>query len=278
MRSIAWRFQLLTGLLAVAFAAPAPAYAADDGGVDVHDHVVHVHAHALIPGLEVHNSGEPDGCTWHLVIDNDRVPVYDVDGRPLYSDTGRWFQRICGGQPVDVNGFFVVPEGGGFSIPDVAVQARDQLDPPRPSWSASPNGTSVAMVAQMPTWLWVKPVYWNDAYIVRVETPSGRIWAEARATPSDTSWDTGDGQLTVCANGGTVWHPHATPTTADCVHTFRHSTAGTAGRAMTVTVNFAVTGRTSTNTTSAPVGAISRTSAPQLVQVGEIQAIGSNGP
>jgi hypothetical protein len=177
VRKLTWRLPVL--IAAVAAIPAAPAHAADEGEVGVRDRVIRVSARATLPGADVRSGGESDGCTWKLMIENDRLPVYDVDGRQLFSDTGRWFQRVCNGQPVDVNGLFVLPEGGGFSIPDLNEQALDALDPGDPTWSASPNGTTVPMVTQMPTYFWVDPTYWTATRTVRVETPSGRVWAEA---------------------------------------------------------------------------------------------------
>ena len=276
MRKVAWRLSLLIVVASVSVAAPARA--ADEGEVGIHERVVRVAARATIPGVRVSGGADPDGCVWQVVIEDDRLPMYDTDGTGLFSDTGRWFQRMCNGQPVEVNGLFVVPEGGGFAIPDLAEQAFDALDPSEPVWSASPNGTTVAMLVQLPTWLWVEPGYWNAIFVARVATPSGRVWAEARARPTSATWDTGDGQSTSCDDGGTVWEPGSPATTISCSHTFRHSSAGTPGRPVTATVDFAVEGRTTTNPTVVAIGAISRTSPPLLVQVAEIQAIGTNGP
>lgn len=275
VRKLAWRLPLLTAVAIIA--STSPASAGDEGDVGVHDRVVRVTARATVPGINVSSGADPDGCVWQVVIENDRLPVYDTDGTGLFSDTGRWFQRMCNGQPVEVNGFFVVPEGGGFAIPDLTEQALDALDPADPTWSASPNGTTVAMVTQMPTFLWVDGGYWNAAHTVRVETPSGRVWAEARGRPTVATFDSGDGAPTMCIGGGSAWAPGGSVSGAACSHTFRHSSAGTVGREMTVTVDFAVEGRTSVNPNPVPAGTISRTSPPVLVQVAEIQAIETNG-
>ena len=273
MRKLTWRLPVL--IAAVAAIPAAPAHAADEGDVGVRDRVIRVSARATLPGADVRSGGESDGCTWRLMIENDRLPVYDVDGRQLFSDTGRWFQRVCNGQPVDVNGLFVLPEGGGFSIPDLTEQALDALDPGDPTWSASPNGTTVPMVTQLPTYFWVEPAYWTATRTVRVETPSGRVWAEAVGRPTVATFDAGDGTATRCESGGAVWAPGGASAAeaSPCALTFRHSSAGTAGRELTATVEFAVEGRTSTNPTPAPAGTLARTSPPITVQVAEIQAV-----
>lgn len=266
MRAGARRLPLLAALLSIA-ALPA-AHAAQEDDVAIRDRVVHVAARAAVAPIAV--GGVEEGCVWIVLVQDDRHPMYDGDGESLYSDTGRWFQKRCNDEPVEVGGRLVIPEGGGYSIPEMAEQARDLLDPAKPTWSASPNGTTVPMLVQSPTWLWVTPAYWNTNFTVRVETPSKRVWTAATATPTSTVWNPGDGTSTQCATGGARWEPGAA---AGCSHTFRHSSAGTAGRPMTVTVLFAVSGRSFVAPVPAPVGTIERTSEPVLVQVAEIQAL-----
>ena len=277
MRTFVRRLPVLTLVLAAGFAGPAGA--ADDSGVAIYEQVVRVAARAAIAGVPIGGGAAPDGCVWEVAIVGDRLPVFTAEGEMLVSDTGRWFRRVCAGVVVGVNGFFVTPEGGGFVVPDLAEQAFDALDPISPVWSASPNGTTVPMLVQLPTWLWVEPRYWNGVFIARVETPSGRVWAEAQGRPVSALWATGDGQTVFCGVGGTVWAPGAPtrPPAGGCSHTYRHSSAGTEGRAVTVTVNFAVEGATTTNPGAVPLGVISRTSPPVVVQVAEIQAVQTKG-
>ena len=176
MRTFARRLPLLTVVLAAGFAGPAAA--ADESAVAVHEQVVHVTGRVAIVGVPIGGGGAPDGCVWGLASVSDRLPVFTAEGEMLVSDTGRWFRRVCNGVVVGVNGFFVTPEGGGFVVPDLAEQAFDALDPISPQSSSSPNGTTVAMLVQLPTWLWIEPGYWTGVFIARVETPSGRVSGE----------------------------------------------------------------------------------------------------
>jgi hypothetical protein len=242
------------------------------------DDVVEVTAVASVPGVSGVSDGDViDTCTWRLVMTDDLVRgVYSPDGIRAYSDTGRWFQRECDGEVVAVNGFFVVPEGGGFLIGDLLEQALDALDPAAPTWGAAPDGDQVPMVVQMPTWLWVDSAYWDGTFAARAVTPSGRMWAEARGHPATATWEPGDGAAVVCTSAGEPWNDGAgsKPT---CSHTYRHSTAASGPLALTVTVAFEVDGITSIDPNPVPLGSISRTSAPAAVTVGEIQAIETSG-
>ena len=194
----------------------------------------------------------------------------------MYSDTGRWLEKSCEGETVAVGGLFNFPEGAGYSVPDMLQQALNALDPPEPGWGASPDGVVIAMVAQLPTALWVEQAYWSGNFVARVETPSGRVWAEAQAVPTTSTWEPGDGAVVNCVGGGQPWQPATGAAGSDCSHTYVRSTAGTAGYGMTVEVAFEVTGRTSTGGAS-NLGQIFRSSAPVFVTVGEIQAIETSG-
>lgn len=260
-------------LMVALLVAAGPVGAADEGDVGVVDNVVQVTATATVEGV---SWGHDDECTYEVVIEDDiAFGVYELDFERLYSDTGRWLRMTCDGEVVAVDGLFVFPEGGAFSEPDMLEQAMRTLDPRSPTWSASPDGVSVPMVVQLPTWLWVDTAYWGGTFTARAVTPSGRMWAEAQAVPAVTTWSPGDGSTVVCAGAGSQWG--AGSEEPDCSHTYRHSTAGSGGYLVAVTVEFEVWGSTSLNPTPVLLGTITRTSAPVTVQVGEIQALESSG-
>lgn len=265
-------------ILALTVAAAAPAGAEDLAGFDPRGGVVDVGASTRAPGGESPSGGDgpASACTWRVVVADDNVrAIFGPEGDRLFSDTGRWLQLECNGQAQAVNGQFVVPEGGAVSIADLLEQAYNQLDPPLPVWSASPNGLTVAMVTQLPTWLWIDDGYWNGGFTARASTPSGRVWAEARVHPLSAVWEFGDGSTVRC-KAGSAYAPGAGNGGSSCTHTFRHSSAGIPGISLEVTVAFAVEGVTSQGTTVA-LGELSRTSAPVVVQVAEIQAIETQG-
>ena len=282
MRIGGGRLSLLVILLALLTVAP-PASAGGQGDVGVADGVVVVRAREVLPGAADSRGGgggDDDGdpesvCVWDVAIDDDLyVGIYTPEGERLYSDSGRWFQKDCGAGAVEINGFFVAPEGGGFSLPDMLAQAMDALDPSLPIWGSSPDGVDVPMVVQMPTWLWVESSYWSANSGVRVETPSGRIWAEALAVPTSAVWHVGAEDEVLCDGPG---EPFAAESgEPSCAHEFEHSTAGTEGLFLSVTVNFDAMGSTNLNPTPVVAGQISRTSDPVVVTVGEIQAIETN--
>lgn len=260
---------ILGALLGVA----APVRAADEGPIGVVEDVVVVRAQEVVPGRSSGDDGEDPECAWEVAIEDDQIlgGVYSVDGQRLFSDTGRWFQRNCGSGPVQINGLFVVPDGGGFELPDMLVQAVRALDPAEPPWASSPDGVAVPMVAQMPVWLWVESSYWGGRFVARAETPSGRVWAEAVAVPVSTSWNPGDGSTVLCPGGGTPYvEGNVLP---GCSHLFAHSSSVTGDLSMSVAVTFDVLGTTSSEPAPQPAGQISRSSAPLLISVGEIQAI-----
>jgi len=252
---------------------PTPVYAADQGDVGIVDDTVRVVAISTVAGESWGSDGD---CDYEVVIEDDiDMGIYEADGTRMYSDTGRWLRKSCGGVAVDVGGFLVFAEGEGYTTPDLLQQAIDVLDPPEPGWGASPDGVDVAMVTQLPTYLWVESAYWGGTFTARVETPTGRVWAEAVASPATSVWSPGDGSTVTCF-GGEPWNSGMESAGAACAHTYQQSTAGTDGAPMSVTVVFEVEGTTSTGGTQA-LGQISRTSTPILVTVGEIQAIETSG-
>ena len=265
------RIGLSVLIVVLLLAVAGPARAADERPVGIVDDVVVVRARETLPGRSG-RSGEDPACAWEVLIEDDLVlgGVYSLDGERLYSDTGRWFQKNCGSGPVEINGVFVVPEGGGFTVPDLVAQALDALDPQLPTWKASPDGVGVPMVAQMPVWLWVDPGYWDGHFAARAETSSGRVWAEAVATPVSTVWHIGDGSTVGCQGGGEPFDGEASPT---CSHVFEHSTAGRGEFSVMATVTFDVLATSNLDPTPLLAGQISRTSAVAGVSVGEIQAV-----
>ena len=155
-------------------------------------------------------SGPP--CEWHVVIEDDfEFAIYDVDSlQTQHSATGRWLERWCPGVgAVDVNGFFVVPEGGLVDPYQLALDALAsvQITPPAMRTSPSENGR---LYVQVPTWLWLDSTWWQT-YEATANT--GRVWSTVRATPVATTWELGDGQSVSCRGPGTPWrrgfvHPH----------------------------------------------------------------------
>ncbi len=182
-----------------------------------------------------------------------------------FSPTGRWYEVMCDGDIV------YVPEGGPYvTVPGLMAQAIDQLDPPEPELAVVP---AELHYAQLPSWLAVDPVYWNEDRQRRVS--AGRVWVVGHADPAESIWDPGDGtgELPPCG-AGTVWQPGLDEAANTCAHTYRRSSAGAPGDAftLTATVTFDVWAESNAPGADAFVGDIQRTTTLDL-QVGEIQAV-----
>lgn len=217
-----------------------------------------------------------DDCSWRLIIGDDRsVAVFDENGQQQHSPTGRWLERVCGGQQVAVGGQFAVPQGQGAAPPVVvdpaalAAQALASIDVPAPAIETSPAADR-RLYVQVPTWLWVDDAWWRT---YSATASAGGVSATVTARPVRALWSTGDGGAVTCAGPGAPWRPGAPEDATDCHHVYRHSSAGRAGDTypLSVTVDFEVAW-TSTVGAGGSLGGISRSSS-RAVEVGEIQAL-----
>lgn len=220
--------------------------------------------------------GGESPCEWHVVIEDDfEFGIYSVDTlETQHSATGRWLEYWCDGYgATEVDGYFLIPEGGLVDPRALAEQAlaSAQIAPPTIRTSPSENGR---LYVQVPTWLWVDVGWWRS-YEATAQT--GRIWSTVTARPVSVSWSLGDGSTVSCSGPGTVWTPGSDEDASNCTHTYRRSSAGADDGTfpLEATVRLEVTWRS-----NAPFGgtlpAISRTSSLD-VEVGEIQAIGTRG-
>jgi hypothetical protein len=217
-----------------------------------------------------------DPCEWHVVIEDDfEFGIYDVDSlETQHSATGRWLERWCPGiGAVDVNGYFLIPEGGLVDPYQLALDALASVGiaPPAIRTSPSENGR---LYVQVPTWLWLDRSWWQS---YEATANAGRVWSTVKATPVATTWQLGDGGSVSCRGPGTAWRAGLPEDSSDCTHTYRTSSAGEPdGRFMLqATVTLEVTW-TSNATGGGTLPAISRASTLE-VDVGEIQAIGTGG-
>lgn len=211
-------------------------------------------------------------CEWRVIIEDDeKVAVFDVDGRRQRSPTGRWFERWCGGQQEAVTGAFGVPEGAPVLVDpaELAAQARESVQVPAPSIATSPAADR-RLYVQVPTWLWL-PKEWWQGYSATAE--AGGVSATVSVTPVRAVWSTGDGGDVTCVGPGVAWRPGLPEDGSDCFHDYRHSSATQAGGTFTlsVTVDFEVAWTSSVGA-GGPLPGITRT-ASRPVEVGEIQAV-----
>ncbi|MEM7275529.1 MAG: hypothetical protein AAF547_20805 [Actinomycetota bacterium] len=182
-----------------------------------------------------------------------------------FSPTGRWYGVSCDGD------IAIVPEGGpAVTIAGLVQEALDQVTPTEPELVVTPEDLHFA---QLQSWLAVDAAYWDlDRTAVAA---AGRVVVTAEVDPLDTLWEMGDGESVLCEDGpGTPWAPGLDDDAADCAYTYRQSSAGAPGDAfeITATVRFGVEVTTNAPGTYGPFDDIEVTT-PQVIQVGEIQAV-----
>jgi hypothetical protein len=115
-------------------------------------------------------------------------------------------------QIADEGGFTLVINNVVNARPllDRAIDAYGNLRPPAPGIETSPGSPSVV---QLDTWFWLDANTFRET----VGTPADGM--VAIATPTNTTWEPGDGTGTIdCAGAGTVY---ATGATSTCTHTYR---------------------------------------------------------
>lgn len=217
-------------------------------------------------------SGPP--CEWRVIIEDDfEAAIYSLDTLEMqHSATGRWLQYWCEGiGAVDVNGYYIIPEGGLVDPAALAQEALESVEIAAPEIRTSPSEDGQLYV-QLPTWLWIDAGWWHT---YTATANAGRVWSTVKARPVSVSWTTGDGGSVPCGGPGTPWSPGAPEDGSNCTHTYRHSSAEDGSYSLSAAVTFEVTW-TSNIADGGTLETISRTSTVD-VEVGEIQAIGTGG-
>lgn len=215
-------------------------------------------------------AGGRDDCEWNLVIEDDfQYAIYDPDGTRLYSETGRWLERVCGGASVGVGGMFIIPEGGAVDPRALATDALASVPIATPPMATSPSADD-RLYTQVRTWMWLSESWWQR-YTATAD--AGRVTASVAAMPVRAEWDAGDGGGTTCRGPGIEWRRGMPDDATYCSYVYRHSSAGEEGDAYTLSVAVWFEVAWTSNTGDAgTLAAISR-SASRQVQVGEVQAI-----
>lgn len=215
-----------------------------------------------------------DSCQWKVVIADDfATRVYDVNGSAQYSTTGRWLQKVCDRVgAVQVDGRFLIPEGGAVDVEALAQQARASVGIEGPSIRTSPEVGK--LYVQIPTWLWIDAGWWHG---YQATASTGRVTATVTARPLRADWALGDGGQVSCAGPGVTWQPGMSEDATNCSHNYTTSSAGQPGGTFalsaTVVLDITWTSNVGDGGTLAP---ISRSSS-RTVEVGEIQAVGTGG-
>lgn len=213
--------------------------------------------------------GGDDECEWSVVIADDfDFSIHDADGRRIYSETGRWMRRECDGSPQQINGMFIVPEGGAVDPRALAANALATAPISIPSINTSPSNDR--LYTQVRTWLWVDDGWWRS---YSATANAGRVTSTVTATPTRAVWAAGDGGGTTCDGPGVEWQRGMRDDATYCSYIYRRSSASQEGTAYTlvVTVSFEITWTSNTGE-SGTLLAISR-SASRQVEVGQVQAL-----
>jgi hypothetical protein len=115
----------------------------------------------------------------------------------------------------------------------VRNQVRASLRIPQPEPDGSPPLTERFSVVHIPTWFWVT----NHTELTNTDTIGG-LTISVTATPTDVTWDPGDGSKPIVCDGpGTIWTGDSPDAETDCSHTYRRSTAGQPDNQLTVTAS-----------------------------------------
>ena len=214
-------------------------------------------------------SGAPSDCRWSVAVaDDSEFPVYDVDGRRMYSETGQWLQRSCSGSPQPVGGTYLVPRGVAVDPQTLATQAVASVAIPTPAISTSP--TNDRLYTQVRTWLWVDDGWWRS---YSATASAGGVTTTVNAIPRRAVWTMGDGGGTTCNGPGVEWRRGMRDDATYCSYIYRRSSAQQqSGKyTLSVTVTFEITWTSNTGESGA-LPAISR-SASRQVEVGQVQAL-----
>jgi hypothetical protein len=218
--------------------------------------------------------GGDSPCHWAVVIGDDfEFSIYSVDTlETQHSATGRWLEYVCEGVgPVAVDGYFLIPEGGLVDPVALAAEALASIAIQAPAIQTSPSAEG-RLYVRLPTWLWLDQSWWHT---YEATAAAGRVTSTVKARPVRTTWATGDGDSVACAGPGRAWAPGLAEHATDCQHTYTTSSAnrpgGTISLGATVTLEVSWTSNTGAGGT---LSSISRTSNLD-VEVGEIQAIGT---
>lgn len=219
------------------------------------------------------SAGETD-CHWVVAVEDDfAFPIYGLDGRRLqHSQTGRWLERWCEGiGVVDINGFYIVPEGGLVDPSVLAQDALASIEIVAPEIRTNPSADD-RLYVRVPTWLWVESAWWRS---YEATASAGRVSSTVTARPTRTSWAFGDGRSLRCDGPGIAWRPGLAEDATDCRHTYTTSSAGRPEGTfdLSATVEFEISWTSNTGQ-GGTLPAISRTSV-MVVEVGEIQAVGT---
>lgn len=278
MRPVA-RILVAVGLVPFLASAATPSASADDasgaggtakGYVDGAGAPTAEASTVAVTASRAASGGAPSNCTWQVMNPDDtKTAMYDPNGKRVYSPTGRWYQKVCNGVPVAVNGNFATPESAAADPAVLAQRARESVPIPVPPLATSPRADR-RLYTRVPTWLWVDPGWWRG---YSATANAGAVSSTVVARPVRAVWTMGDGGQTVCSGPGTEWRPGMADAQSTCSYIYKNASAGQ--RAGTFTMSVEVEFEVSWTSNIGPGGSLARItrSASRPVQVGEIQAV-----
>ena len=214
-------------------------------------------------------------CTYTELTNADFIAELE-EPAPHEPGSGTWNLKYCDGNyegPV----WFGNGGGRGPSAPAVdpavlAQEAKNRLAVPTPTITITPPPDKVLVNAN--TFLSIDSSQWGQ----RSATASaGGVTSTAVAVPEKVVWNMGDGQQVTCNRPGTPFNPNVDyfDQTPDCGYVYKRSSASYPGHVVRVTATLYY--HASWSAVGAPgggdLGTISRTSAPVLVSVNEIQTV-----
>lgn len=220
--------------------------------------------------------GSGPACTY-TTLTNAEFTAQLERSTPHEPGTGTWNLKYCDGE---YQGPVWLGNGGGGRGPSapavdpvvLAQEAKNRLAIPTPTITMTPPPDKVLVNAN--TFLSIDSSQWGQ----RSATASaGGVTSTAVAVPEKVVWNMGDGQQVTCNRPGTPFNPNVDyfAQTPDCGYVYKRSSASYPGHVVRVTATLYY--RATWSAVGAPgggdLGTISRTSAPVLVSVNEIQTV-----
>ena len=175
-----------------------------------------------------------DGC-YYAPADLSADTIAGLGGQP--AGEGGWYVRTCYGTVPGGESALSVPVWVAGAPPVVspavlARQARARLELPGVVIGLNPPGDQLV---NLPLWLALDAASWR-AQSATASVPGVSVTVTAR--PVTATWSMGDGATVTCDGPGTSWRVGTDPVAAspDCGHTYRRSSAGSAGGAFAASV------------------------------------------
>ncbi len=220
--------------------------------------------------------GSRPACTYTALTNADFTAQLEQTA-PHEPGTGTWNLKYCDGEyqgPVWLGNGGGARGAGAPAVDPVvlAQEAKSRLAIPTPTITMTPPPDKVLVNAN--TFLSIDSSQWGQ----RSATASaGGVTSTALAVPERVVWNMGDGQQVTCNGPGTPFNLNIDyfDQTPDCGYVYKRSSASYPGHVVrvTATLHYRATWSAAGAPGGGDLGTISRTSAPVLVSVNEIQTV-----